>query len=127
MSKEELQILARLCQITKNGVEEATLQSLDVNYSQEQARHRLYLAKNPQIVENFQVKLGEKSLTLLGNTIALGKAIMIVPEVTIDIRKLEDDLKKGEEPVIVQILSDPGRAVRILYEKWSRQPVRKDG
>lgn len=71
MSKEELQILSRLHQIMKSGMEEGKLQSLTVDYSQEQARRRLYLAENPQIVENFQVNLGDQSLALLGRPLRL--------------------------------------------------------
>jgi hypothetical protein len=49
---------------------------------------------------------------------------MIVPQATIDIHKLEEELKTGEDPVRVQVSADPSQAVKILYEKWWKQQAR---
>lgn len=49
---------------------------------------------------------------------------MIVPEATIDMHKLEDDLETGKEPITVEVSADPKQTVRILYEKWQKQGPR---
>jgi len=125
MSNEELQVLSRLQQITSNGMEEGEIRSLSISLTKEAAQHRLYLAKNPNIIENLGVDLGDETLNLLGKTIRLGRAKMIVAEAIIDLKKLDEDLKSAREPIAVEVSTDANQTVRVVYEKWGKQQAER--
>jgi len=125
MSNEELGVLSRLQQITSNGFEEGQLRSLGISFTKEAAQRRLYLAKNPDIIENLRVDLGDQTLNLLGKTIRLGRAIMTVPEARIDLQKVDEHLRSAREPIAVEVSTDANQTVRVVYEKWSKQQAQR--
>jgi hypothetical protein len=127
ISREELHVLSRLQQITSKGFEKGELRSFSITLTREEAKRRLYLANNPDVIENLRVDLGDQTLTLLGKTIPLGRARTILPEARIDLRKLDEGLKSTREPITVNVSTDATQTVTAVYEKWSKQQPEKGG
>ena len=117
MSSDDLKEISRLHQITNKGEIEVQLNSLTVNLSKQQAEHRLYLAKNPDIIENFQATMNETA-ELFGKKIPIGEAQIIIPKAKIDLNKLSEELKKGIEPIPLEILVLPDKPAKIVYRNW---------
>lgn len=50
--------------------------------------------------------------------VEFGEARVVIPKAKIDLRKLEEDLSKGTDPIPVEINMLPDETARILYTKW---------
>jgi len=121
VGEEDARTINELHQIIHTGKQEDQLTSLTVDFTKEQARRRLYLAKNPEITDNFQAEQKSYSITLFGKTIPLGSRSVVVPEARIDLSKLESELSKGSEPIHLEVSSASDKPINIFYKNWPRQ------
>jgi hypothetical protein len=117
MSSGDLKEISRLHHVTSKGEMEVQVNSLTVNLSKQQAEHRLDLAKNPDIIENFQATMNETA-ELFGKKIPIGEAQIIIPKAKIDLNKLSEELKKGIEPIPLEILVLPDKPAKIVHRNW---------
>jgi hypothetical protein len=117
MSSDDLKEINRLHQITSKGEIEAKLNSLTVNLSRQEAEHRLDLAKNPDVIEDFRATTNETT-ELFGKKIPIGEAQIIIPKAKINLSRLSEELKKGTDPIQLEIQVPPDKPVKILYRNW---------
>ena len=82
-------------------------------------RHRLDLAKNPDIIENFHASLSNEIAELLGKKIPVGEAQIIIPKAKIDLHKLEDGLSGGNASIPMEVWAVPEDSpARVVYRNW---------
>lgn len=117
MSRGDLREISRLHQVTSKGEVEVRSNSLMVNLSKQEAEHRLGLAKNPDIIENFRATANEIT-ELFGKKIPIGEAQIIIPKAKIDLNKLSEELKKEIDPIPLEIQILPDKPARIVYRNW---------
>jgi hypothetical protein len=119
MTKEELQTIWRLHQIVTTGQETGKLKSpILVSLTREEADHRLYLARNPNIVKNLRVRLADCSFFLFGDTISVGPRSIVVPDASIDLTSLQSELNRNAHPMNVQISAASEKPIQVVYDKW---------
>jgi hypothetical protein len=118
MSVADLKEISRLHYITSKGEIEVQANSLTVNFTRQEAEHRLDLAKNPDIIENFQATMNETP-ELFGKKVSIGEAQIIVPKARIDLSRLSEELEKGIEPIPLEIRVLPDKPAKIIYRNWT--------
>lgn len=111
----------RLYQVITTGGIEIELHNLSVSFAKEQAQRIVYRANNPEIIEDFQAITQDESIELFGQRISLGESRVVVPRARINIRKMEEFLNKGIDPIPVEIGLLSEATARIIYPKWSKQ------
>jgi hypothetical protein len=117
VTNDELKKLDKIYQIITKGEIGIQNKSLTVNFSKDEAQYRLYLAKNPNIIENFKVNMKDAD-ELFGVTIPIGEAQIIIPEARIDLSKLQDGLEKGNDPISIEVSVLPDKQAKVAYRKW---------
>jgi hypothetical protein len=117
MSGGDLKEINRLHYITSKGEVEVQASSLTVNFTRQEAEHRLDLAKNPDIIENFQATMNETP-KLFGKKVPIGEAQIIIPKAKIDLSRLSRELEKGTDPIQLEIQVLPDKPAKIVYRNW---------
>ena len=117
VSEDELKEIDKLHQITTKGEIEAQVNSMTITFSREEAQHRLDLAKTPDVIENFQANMNQPA-ELFGRKIPIGEAKIIIPKAKIDLNKLQEALKKGVDPIPIEVTALPDKRARIVYRNW---------
>jgi hypothetical protein len=117
ISDEELKEINKIYQIITKGEIEVHVESLKVNFDKEQAQHILDLSKNPDVIENFQVRINDTA-ELLGRKISVGDAELTIPKVRVDLIKLQEGVEKGVGAILIEVSVLPDKLAKISYRKW---------
>jgi hypothetical protein len=121
VNKDELRRIEKVYQILTKGEIQGQLTSLPVSLTLEEAKHRLEMSKNPDVVENFQATAEtSETVELLGAMIPLGKGRIIIQKARIDLKRLSDEVLKGTDPIALEVTAVPDSKVRIIYNDWRR-------